>query len=127
MDVDAIGLTRRRGARRYDHINDRRYAASSFLSVALGTVFGSALRGKAGSHADLAASTLPLVAHLAAVPSSGGADLVGRLFAPLVWDIDVVPHAVDAAFPAWGMGTPTPVRPRRWRCSRGATCEAEDP
>lgn len=104
MDVDAIGLTSRRGARRYDHINDRPYAASSFLSVALGKVFGSALQGKAGSHADLAASTLPLVAHLAAVPSSGGADLVERLFAPLGWDIDVVPHAVDAAFPAWGMG-----------------------
>jgi 3' terminal RNA ribose 2'-O-methyltransferase Hen1 len=102
LDIDPLGLARRRGSRRYDYVNDRPYVASSFLSVALAGVFGSALKGRSTSHGDLAAAHLPLVATLAAVPSSGGADLVERLFAPLGWDVDVSSHPVDEAFPAWG-------------------------
>lgn len=104
VDVDPLDLTRRRGTRRYDYVNDRPYVASSFLSVAVAKVFGSALGGKTKTYADLAATALPLVATLPAVPSTGGADLVERLFAPLGWDVDVAAHPVDEAFPAWGDG-----------------------
>jgi 3' terminal RNA ribose 2'-O-methyltransferase Hen1 len=102
LDIDPLGLARRRGSRRYDYVNDRPYVASSFLSVALAGVFGSALKGRSTTHADLAAAPLPLEATLAAVPSSGGADLVERLFAPLGWDVDVTSHPVDETLPAWG-------------------------
>src|ERR1051326_7028540 len=45
LDVDPVGLVRRSdqsgGAREY--VNDRPYVASSFMSVALARVFGSAM------------------------------------------------------------------------------------
>lgn len=102
LDINPLSLTRGRGSRRYDYVNDRPYVMSSFLSVALAQVFGSALRGQSTSHADLAATPLPLDATMAAVPSSGGAELVDRLFAPLGWDVQVSTHLADEAFPAWG-------------------------
>src|SRR5271168_1030542 len=48
LDVDPIALVRgRRGTGLLDqYVNDRPYAASSFLSVALRRVFGSALSGR---------------------------------------------------------------------------------
>ena len=102
LDVDALSLTKGRGSRRYDYVNDRPYVASSFMSVALAKVFGSALSGKSGSRAEVAASPLPLNANLAVVPSSGGGELVERLFAPLGWEVDVTDHPADEQFPAWG-------------------------
>src|SRR3712207_9564403 len=50
LDMDPLQLTKGRGARRYDYVNDRPYVASSFMSVALAKVFGSALGGKSTSH-----------------------------------------------------------------------------
>jgi hypothetical protein len=52
LDVDSVGLVRRRqgppgeGFALEQYVSDRRYAASSFLSVALAQVFSSALAGK---------------------------------------------------------------------------------
>ena len=45
LDVDPVGLIRRgvRFARLDQYVNDRPYVASSFLSVAIARVFGSAL------------------------------------------------------------------------------------
>src|SRR5262245_49338876 len=43
--VDPVGLVRGRGRTLEQYVNDRPYAASSYLSVALGSVFGSALAG----------------------------------------------------------------------------------
>ena len=44
------------------YVNDRPYVASSFLSVALGRVFGSALAGRSEDRPELAAEDLPLEA-----------------------------------------------------------------
>src|SRR5262245_46262556 len=50
LDVDPIGLVRGRGrggSQTLDqYVNDRPYVASSFLSVAIAQVFGSALSGR---------------------------------------------------------------------------------
>src|SRR5262245_25538821 len=51
LEVDSIGLVRSGAARQGDasmdqYVNDRPYVASSFLSVAIGTAFRSALAGK---------------------------------------------------------------------------------
>src|SRR5690242_5325296 len=47
LEVDPIGLVRRDGGRGGfaldQYVNDRPYVASSFLSVAIGEVYGSAL------------------------------------------------------------------------------------
>ena len=82
MDVDPVGLVRR-GRSAFalaEYVNDRPYVASSLLSVALVTVFKTAMEGL---RPELAASALPLEAYLPAVPARGGADLVRRLFEPL--------------------------------------------
>src|SRR5678815_4923881 len=74
VEVDPIALVRNRrgpagerGALE-QYVNDRPYAASSFLSVAIADVFGSALAGKSKEREDLVDSPLPLQAVLSSVP-----------------------------------------------------------
>src|SRR5204862_5266235 len=56
LDVDPIGLIRRgvQFPRLDQYVNDRPYAASSFMSVAISRVFNTALGGKSKTHAELA-------------------------------------------------------------------------
>jgi 3' terminal RNA ribose 2'-O-methyltransferase Hen1 len=106
LDVDPVGLVRRgRGGSGFaleQYVNDRPYVASSFLSVALVTVFKSAMAGTCRGHEELAASAIPLEASLPAVPARGGEALVRRLFEPLGYAVEVTPVALDPAFPDWG-------------------------
>ena len=68
LDVDPVALVRGRPraageSRALEHyVNDRPYVASSFLSVALAQVFGSALGGRSKERPALAETALPLVA-----------------------------------------------------------------
>ena len=51
LDVDPVGIVRGGGSGEgllAQYVNDRPYAASSFLSVAIAQVYGSALQGVAG-------------------------------------------------------------------------------
>ncbi|MEU0957801.1 3' terminal RNA ribose 2'-O-methyltransferase Hen1 [Streptomyces niveus] len=112
LEIDPVALVRRgkgkgRGgapdAALAQYVNDRPYAASSLLAVALSTVFKSALRGVCKALPERAAEPLPLRIEVPAVPARGGAELVGSLFGPLGWTtVDVRPVALDEAFPAWG-------------------------
>jgi 3' terminal RNA ribose 2'-O-methyltransferase Hen1 len=105
LDIDPVGLVRRGhggGFALAQYVNDRPYVASSFLSVALVTVFKSALAGTCKGHEALAASAIPLEARLPAVPARGGEPLVRRLFEPLGYDVEVTPSALDPQFPEWG-------------------------
>ena len=52
------------------YVNDRPYAASSFLSVAIADVFGSALAGQSKERPELANQPIPLRAALPALPVS---------------------------------------------------------
>src|SRR4051794_20993063 len=86
LEVDPVGLVRNRrgpggeGFSLQQYVNDRPYVASSFLSVAIAQVFGSALAGTSRERPELAARPIPLVARLAVVPCRGGEDLLRRLF-----------------------------------------------
>jgi len=109
VDVDAVQLVRGRkrgpqggGLSLAQYVNDRPYAASSFLSVALAKVFGTALSGRSKERPDLAARPLPLEARLPVVPCHGGQDVVDRLLRPLGYELEVRTLALDPAFPAWG-------------------------
>ncbi|WP_329137522.1 3' terminal RNA ribose 2'-O-methyltransferase Hen1 [Streptomyces sp. NBC_01476] len=84
------------------YVNDRPYAASSLLAVALRTVFSSALRGECRTLPERAAAPLPLRIEVPALPARGGAPLVERLFAPLGWQVAAEPVALDGHFPQWG-------------------------
>src|SRR5919106_719857 len=70
LDVDPVGLIRRgvRFPRLDQYVNDRPYAASSFLSVAIGRVFNTALAGRSQARPELVEQRIPLCARLAALP-----------------------------------------------------------
>ncbi|MGW2642349.1 3' terminal RNA ribose 2'-O-methyltransferase Hen1 [Streptomyces sp. NPDC001348] len=111
LEVDAVALVRRgkgkgRGgapdAALGQYVNDRPYAASSLLAVALSSVFSSALRGVCNARPERAAEPLPLRIEVPALPARGGPDLVRRLFEPLGWAVTAEPVALDTEFPQWG-------------------------
>jgi 3' terminal RNA ribose 2'-O-methyltransferase Hen1 len=105
LDVDPVALVRGRGegAGLLDqYVNDRPYVASSFLSVAIAEVFGSAMNGRSRERPDLAATAIPLEAHLPAIPARGGPEVVRRLFAPLGYAVEIAEHPLDPRFPDWG-------------------------
>lgn len=106
VEVDPIGLVRGRrfggdGFALAQYVNDRPYAASSMLAVALGRVFRSAMRGRCPVRPDLEGAVLPLEIHLPSLPSSGGAEQVERLFAPLGWQVTASTHPLDPEVPRW--------------------------
>ncbi len=96
LDVDPIALVRGRGSMLTDYVNDRPYVASSFLSVAIARVFGSALGGRSTGRPDLVARSLPLEAGIAALPCRGGADIVRGLFEPLDYAVDIEPQRTSS-------------------------------
>ena len=104
LEVDPIALVRGKGQdfALAQYVNDRPYAASSLLAVALGNVFRTALAGTCKARPDLAATPIPLEVHLPALPSRGGLDLVERLFAPLGWQVDATALPLDPDVPGWG-------------------------
>lgn len=112
LEVDPVALVRRgKGKGRggapdsalAQYVNDRPYAASSLMSVALSTVFRSALRGVCNALPERAEAPLPLRIEVPALPARGGADLVHKLFGPLGWaSVSAEPVALDEEFPEWG-------------------------
>lgn len=111
LEVDAVALVRRgkgkgRGgapdAALAQYVNDRPYAASSLLAVALNDVFSSAVRGQCKARPELPEQTRPLRVEIPALPARGGPDLVVALFEPLGWTVTAEPVALDTQFPEWG-------------------------
>jgi 3' terminal RNA ribose 2'-O-methyltransferase Hen1 len=106
VEIDPVGLVRRGGNgggfALAEYVNDRPYVASSFMSVALVTVFKTAMAGTCKGYEQLAASAIPLQAWVPVVPARGGPELVRRLFEPLGYEVEVEPIALDATYPEWG-------------------------
>ena len=107
LRVDPIGLVRRpRGASAglalEQYVNDRPYAASSFLSVAISRVYGTALAGRCAKRPELVDEVRPLRARLAALPARGGPGVIAGLFEPLGYAVEARWHALDQRFPQWG-------------------------
>lgn len=108
LEVDPIGLVRNKrfgGSDSFSlghYVNDRPYASSSMLAVALGQVFSTAMTGRCDSRPELAASAIPLEIELTAVPSKGIDGLARRLFEPLGWSVDATSIPLDTTRPDWG-------------------------
>ncbi|MGH7650539.1 MAG: 3' terminal RNA ribose 2'-O-methyltransferase Hen1 [Gemmatimonadaceae bacterium] len=106
LDVDPVGLVRNRkgpsgeGGLLDQYVNDRPYVASSFLSVAIADVFGTAMAGRSKDRPSLAEAEIPLEARLAVVPSKGGEVFLRRLFEPLGYVITAEAHPLDERTPA---------------------------
>jgi len=103
LDVDPVALVRGPGGTLDQYVNDRPYAASSFLSVALSRVLRSAMAGSSRERPELAAAPIPLTARIASVPVRGGEAFLRRLFEPLGYEVIAEPLPLDETRPEWGM------------------------
>jgi 3' terminal RNA ribose 2'-O-methyltransferase Hen1 len=108
LEVDPIGLVRGRkgqpgrGFALAQYVNDRPYAASSMLAMALKDVFRTAFTGRCDARAELAGAPMPLEIGIPALPCRGGAELLRRVFEPLGWRVEASGSPLDPAIPAWG-------------------------
>jgi 3' terminal RNA ribose 2'-O-methyltransferase Hen1 len=106
-EIDPVALVRGRGpagegGRLDQYVNDRPYAANSFLSVAMGRMFTTAMSGRSKERQELADTAIPLTAHLPVIAARGGANLVRRLFEPLGYSVELQASGLDEKFPEWG-------------------------
>src|SRR6266511_4208869 len=85
LDVDPVGLVRNRrqpvgeDSALEQYVNDRPYVASSFLSVAIAQVFGSAMAGRSNERESLVEAQLPLNAAISVLPCRGVEEFLRRL------------------------------------------------
>src|SRR5690606_9592527 len=97
LEVDPVRLVRGRskqprvGFSLGQYVNDRPYAASSLLSVALASAFRTAMRGRCEARPELPGTPLPLELAVPTLPCRGGPDLARRLFEPLGWQVTAEP------------------------------------
>lgn len=94
LDIDPVALVRGKGRGEGlldQYVNDRPYAASSFLSVALTRTLRSAMAGTSRERQALADTAIPLEATVTPLPARGGEALVRGLFEPLGWRVEVAP------------------------------------
>lgn len=108
LDVDPVGLVRNRrgpsgeGGTLDQYVNDRPYVGSSFLSVAIARVLGSALAGRSKGRPELTDMRMPLEAKISVLQCRGGEVFLRRLFEPLGYEVIATGHQLDAKFPEWG-------------------------
>jgi 3' terminal RNA ribose 2'-O-methyltransferase Hen1 len=108
LDVDPVALVRNRrgpsgeGGTLDQYVNDRPYVASSFLSVAIARVLGSALAGRSKGRPELTDTRMPLEAKISVLPCRGGEGFLRRLFEPLGYEVVATGHELDEKFPEWG-------------------------
>jgi 3' terminal RNA ribose 2'-O-methyltransferase Hen1 len=108
VEVDPVALVRNRrgpsgeGGALEQYVNDRPYAASSFLSVAIAEVFGSALSGKSKERPDMVDTSLPFCVTFSSLPCRGGEEFLRKLFEPLGYTVSARRLPLDENFPEWG-------------------------
>ena len=108
LELDPVGLVRNRkgpageGFALASYVNDRPYVASSFMSVVLAKLFGTAMSGRSNDRPDLPERALPFEVSIPVLPCRGGEPLLRRLFEPLGYEVAAAPIPLDERFPAWG-------------------------
>ena len=96
----AQGKSKNSDAELAQYVNDRPYAASSLLAVAIKEAFRTALTGRCDARPDLAAARIPLEIRVPALRCRGGAPLAHRVFGPLGWSVDARSQPLRPA--EWG-------------------------
>ena len=109
LEVDPVALVRGPAGRNKpsdgelaQYVNDRPYAASSMLAVALKEAFRTALTGRCDARPELAGSRIPLTLQVPALRCRGGAELAKAVFEPLGWTVEA---------------TSQPLQPDEWGAS----------
>lgn len=106
VEIDPVRLIRSRSPDQSfllaHYVNDRPYVASSFLSVAIAQVYGTALQGRCKERPELAATPLPLTVKIDVLPVRSGESFLYDVFAPLGYQIEAHRYPLDSCFPEWG-------------------------
>ncbi|ODA28650.1 3' terminal RNA ribose 2'-O-methyltransferase Hen1 [Planctopirus hydrillae] len=106
LEIDPVGMVRGRGAEQnslFDrYVNDRPYVASSFMSVAISQVFGTALGGRCKDRPELVTTPIPLSVRIDVLPVRAGEGFLHRVFEPLGYTVEATCHSLDDQFPEWG-------------------------
>ena len=106
LDIDTVGLVRGKrgpgdGGTLEQYVNDRPYVLSSFTSVALGRIFGTAMAGRSKNRQELAEQKIPLTAALSVV-ACRRESLLQELFEPLGYRVQAKRLPLDEKFSEWG-------------------------
>ncbi|MDJ0588593.1 MAG: 3' terminal RNA ribose 2'-O-methyltransferase Hen1 [Pleurocapsa sp. MO_226.B13] len=104
LDINPVELVRGKSSGRGEstlehYVNDRPYAASSFMSVAISKVFGTALSGRCNNLPELANRAIPLTVNLPVLPCRGGISFLRELFEPLGYQVQGETLPLDPTFP----------------------------
>ncbi|BAY80780.1 hypothetical protein NIES267_02450 [Calothrix parasitica NIES-267] len=102
LDINPIKLVRKKTLTLDAYVNDRPYVASSFFSVAISQVFGTALGGRCKDKPELVETAIPLVAKISVLPSRSGEKFLRELFEPLGYQVSLQNYPLDETFPDWG-------------------------
>ena len=105
VEVDPIALVRGKGSgggMLDQYVNDRPYAASSFLSVAMARSLGTAFSGRAKERQELADLAIPLEATVVPLAARGQEGMAQRLFEPLGYRVTTEIHPLDPGNPDLG-------------------------
>ncbi len=108
VEVDPVALVRGKGKGAGglldQYVNDRPYAASSLLCVAITQCLRTAMTGRCKQRQDLADTPIPLEATVSALAARGREGMVGRLFEPLGYTVEETPIPLDETMPELGEG-----------------------
>lgn len=106
LDIDPIRLIRGSGGSQggllEQYVNDRPYAATSYLSVAIAKALRTALGGRSAERPELVDTAIPLEAVVTPLPARSGVDMVRELFEPLGYRVDIKTIPLDPKWPDWG-------------------------
>jgi len=107
LDIDPIILARGKLGSKdgglFDYVNDRPYAASSFMSTAINRIFGTAMSGRCDKLQELADTPLDLTATVYELKDGGYPELAKEIFEPLGYEVTTQREQLDEKFPEWGI------------------------
>jgi len=108
LDINPLNLARgKEGAGKaanglFDYVNDRPYVCSSFMSVAISSVFRTAMMGKCEGYQELCSSAINLEANITMLPCRSEDAMLKRVFEPLGYEVSHENFLTDENFPDWG-------------------------
>lgn len=105
VHVDPVALVRGKGKTDGlldQYVNDRPYAASSFLSVAISRALNTATAGRSKERQDLADSPIPLEIAITPLAVRGREGIVEDMFTPLGYQVETETLQLDPVNPDWG-------------------------
>ena len=106
LDIDSVEMARsKRGYTPFalsSYVNDRPFVASSLMSSAITSAFGSALNGTCSKRPELVERKWDVEVSIDVLPVRGGEAFLRKAFEPLGYEVIAEPIELDDKYPEWG-------------------------